>query len=434
MTKLGKEFGFLEVHPDNPPDRRADRDVILLLHGLGGDIYDWRYPQVRDYHFEHTTPSNRHSDNHFYPPVDIPFTNFSMADMKDDVRCWSGVLRGLGHTVINYSQDGPNDVVEVPLKQFVEKIVPYIRDTVLQDQLQGKRVTVLCHSRGGILIRKYLADHPADGQAWIERVITLCSPHGATMAPLAISHLADIANALAILTIPLVPAGPAIAVAMYVLTTHVFDMYEVAAGQQQLLPGDPLFTQLAVPADVPAIDFHTFGGSSVEFTNFYWWQYLPSSYVPNWSDFPDTRFDWTETAFEIPVASPMVDSIPDVLVYDEQQSGMGDVAVTVPNARLAGATNVTLPINHAEALWDEELFGLVADIIGTPLDGTAAIGCGVGIIANVGTRQFHDPSKENRNCQLNEIIDRRLFDTAAEAIAEGYDGCFWCKQGAGPNG
>lgn len=434
MTKLGKEFGYLEVHPDKPEDRRGDRSVLLLLHGLGGDIYDWRFPQVRDYHFEHTTPANRHDNNNWHPPVDVPFSNFSMADMKDDVRCWSGILRGLDHTVINYSQDGPNDVVEVPLAQFVDKIVPFIRDTVLQGQLQGKRVTVLCHSRGGILIRKYLADHPQDGQDWIERVITLCSPHGATMAPLAISRLADIANALAILTVPLVPAGPAIAVATYVLTTHVFDLYDVGAGQQQLLPGDPLFSQLALPADVPAIRFFTFGGSSVEFTDFYWWQYLPSSYVPNLSDFPDTRFDWTEIAIKIPVVSPMVNSIPDVLLFEEQHSGKGDVAVTVGNSRLVGATNVTLPINHAEALWDEELFSRVADILGTPLNTAAAIGCGVGIIANVSTRQFHDPSLENTNCQLDEILERRLFDTPAEAIAEGYDGCFWCKQGPGPNG
>ena len=80
-------------------------------------------------------------------------------------------MRGLGHTVIAYSQDGKNDVAEVPLQQLEELIIPYIRETVLQGPLAGKKVTVIAHSRGGILIRYYLARNPEAASEWIERVI-----------------------------------------------------------------------------------------------------------------------------------------------------------------------------------------------------------------------------------------------------------------------
>jgi pimeloyl-ACP methyl ester carboxylesterase len=370
VTILGAEHGFLEVEPHDPADRRADREVVLLLHGLGGTKDDWRFPDWRDYHWDLAhDPPDRHDDNNLVPPLDhLP--EFGLSPMRSDLRCWSGVLKALGHTVVNYSQEGSQEVLDVPLAQFVQRIVPFLRSNVLTGNLAGKRVVVLGHSRGGILIRRYLHELPEDGQEWIARVITLCSPHQGTMAPVAKQKLVDAAT---VLGLPVF--GPSLL--LFNLVGRIAGWFDESSGAVQLLPDDALFAELAAPADVPDIEFATFGGTSVRFARVYSWHYTPGSYVPNWSDFPDFRFDWTEVALEVPLASPMLDQLPDFAVDAEQDNGQGDGLVADARARLPGAPHERIRVNHAEALWDEELFERVADLLGTPLSGAAgAVECG----------------------------------------------------------
>ena len=366
MTLLGAEHGFLEVFPHQPDQRRADREVILLLHGTGGSKDDWRFPRHRDLHWDFNhAPANRHDDNNLLPPVDLnPLDAFSLSDLRTDIRCWTGVLTALGHTVINYSQDGKQSVVEVPLVQFAQRIVPFIRNEVLTGRLAGKRVIVLAHSRGGILARAYLHSFPDDGQQWMSQLITMCSPHQGTFAPRAKKRLADLLHAI-----------PGVGTPLNVLLNRLMLLEEPEAAVQ-LLPDDPLFDRLANPADVPAIRFLTIGGSSVRFTREYFWSYTPDSYVPNFADFPDIRFDWTRFAIEIPLVSPMFDSIPNAVVEDEQDDGRGDGLVSNQRSRLPGAPHESFPINHAEALWDEPLFSRIADLLGTPLSTAGEVVCG----------------------------------------------------------
>jgi pimeloyl-ACP methyl ester carboxylesterase len=370
MTILGAEHGFLEVEPHDRADRRADREVVLLLHGLGGSKDDWRFPAWRDYHWDLAhDPPDRHDENNLTPPLDhLP--EFGLSPMRTDLRCWSGVLKALGHTVVNYSQDGPQSVVDVPLAQFEQRIVPFLRSDVLTGSLAGKRVIVLCHSRGGILVRAYLHRHPDDGQEWIGRVITLCSPHQGTKAPVAKQKLVDAASALGLPVF-----GPS--VLLVNLVGRIAGWFDETSGAVQLLPDDPLFAELAAPADVPDIEFATLGGTSVRFSRVYSWHYTPGSYVPHWSDFPDLRFDWTEVAIEVPVVSPMLDQLPDFAVDAEQDNGKGDGLVADARARLPGARHERIRVNHGEALWDEALFQRVADLLGTPLSGAAGpVECG----------------------------------------------------------
>jgi hypothetical protein len=51
---------------------------------------------------------------------------FGLSDLRTDVRCWSGIVKALGHTVISYSQDGNQSTVDVPLRQFEDRIVPFL--------------------------------------------------------------------------------------------------------------------------------------------------------------------------------------------------------------------------------------------------------------------------------------------------------------------
>ena len=430
MTTLGVDHGFLEVLPHNPAERRPDREVVVLLHGLGGNKSDWAFPAWRGYHWNHSaTPGNRHSDNHLGPPYTNPLdwldalTDFSLSDMSTSVRCWEGMLRSVGHTVVNFSQDGPQAEVEVPLEQFETSIVPFIRNELLIGPLAGKKVTLLCHSRGGILARAYIANNTTDAIQWIDRVITLCSPHQGTLAPLAKQRLADVAASL--LVGPILSLGGVDDLLVWAVD-KVTGWLSESAGADQLLPNNPLFNALADPADVPDILFMTFGGTSVRYTRLYYWLYEASSFVPNFGDFPDIRFDYELYAVELPIISPMLDQLPDAVVDDEQDNGEGDGLVADERASLPGAPHVSRPVNHAEALWDEPLFQEVAVILGAPLTGGETFECARGFIGNTRTHQFHDPTRENTNCQLAEILHPTAFKTTEEAMALGYDGCYWC--------
>ncbi len=130
MSSPSIENGFFVVDPPRPEDRRADREVVLLLHGRG-ETSEWRYPQWRGNHWDYAhPPTDRHDDNNLGPPnlvlrlvtdlpsdltellADLSGADFSLSDLREDVRCWTG-LRTLGHTVVSYSQRGPQEKVAV---------------------------------------------------------------------------------------------------------------------------------------------------------------------------------------------------------------------------------------------------------------------------------------------------------------------------------
>lgn len=384
MTILGAAHGFLEVEPHMPQQRRADRQVVLLLHGLSGNKEDWSFPAHYDVHWDHRRdPPDRHSNNNLTPPLPglqpfdpeglqpfdpLDLLSAFLSPMRTDIRCWSGVLKALGHTVINYDQDGSDEVVEVPLAQLETRIAPFIREEVLTDQLAGKRVVLLCHSRGGILARRYLRRN-ADASEWIGRVITLCSPHQGTFAPRAKQRLADEAALLGV-------GGGAAGLAVD-LVVRIIGLLGSSDAQNQLLPDDPLFDplrpRLADPADVPDIEFTTFGGTSVRYSRIYSWHYTPASFLPIP---PDLLFDWTQFPVEERLVSPLLDAIPESVVEDEQDEGEGDGLVANHRSFLPGAPHRSVAVNHAEALWDENLFAEVADLLGTPLSGAGRVDCG----------------------------------------------------------
>jgi pimeloyl-ACP methyl ester carboxylesterase len=421
MTLLGIEYGYLEVEPHAAQQRRSDREVILLLHGAGGNKHEWTFPAWRGLNIDHQhDPADRHSNGNLTPPL-LPLPQFSLSDDRA-VRCWRSILLALGHTIVNYTQEEPDEPIDIALTQFENRIVPFIRDEVLTGNLAGKRVVVLAHSRGGILARYYLANHPQDGSAWIRSVITLSSPHSGSDAPNAARRIRD---ELFLLAVPLFAADPV--VLLLALLARLGIDVEPTDAQAQLVPGDPLFALLSQPADTPNIEFHTFAGSSVRVSRLYIWNWWPGSWVPRW-DFPNPipHFDWTLFPTEIDPISPMLDRVPDAAVFAEQREGQGDLCVTVDSARLPGVPHRSLPINHGEALFDETLFAEVADLLGTPLGNTFAEECTTGWIGNVRTRELHDPSRKTAQCQLDEIIHRWPFSLPDDAFDAGYDGCAYC--------
>ena len=72
--------------------------------------------------------------------------------------------------------------------------------------------------------------------------------------------------------------------------------------------------------------------------------------MPQWHWPP---FHWTIAELEVPGCSPLLDVLPDLA--PELAEGIGDGLVSDARARLPFASHTTLPLNHAEALWDMDL-------------------------------------------------------------------------------
>jgi hypothetical protein len=146
-------------------------------------------------------------------------------------------------------------------------------------------------------------------------------------------------------------------------------------GANQLLPDNPIFAELASADELRNmnIEVRTFGGTSPRYARLYSWHYTLDSYLPQWDFHP---FEWTLFPVEVPLASPVLDALPDVAVDDEQIEGLGDGLVANARAKLAGAPHEAFPVNHAEALWGEDLFARVADLLGTPLSAAGPVECG----------------------------------------------------------
>ena len=338
---------------------------MLLLHGLGKKKLDWIEPDWDRWNFDHQThPSSAISRDQPTFPLPEIFPEVTRSGSKP-VKSWKDFLCEQGHTVIAYSQDGPEEKIETALLQFTSTIVPYVREKVLTGKLAWKKVTVLSHSRGGLLIRKYLHDVDANESGrWLERVITLHSPHHGSSISYFDNVIAELTGALlgVLLTNPI---GKLILIS---ICDNLFGNF-LGEGANELEPLSSLIQELNTDVSPnPDIEFHTFGGTSVTLFRIYCWVYTPASYIPVRGDWwnPFTwRWDWESVPCEIPLISPLLDSLPNFI--DEITQGKGDMLTSEERTKLKFAAHQSNPLNHAECLWDPGLFAQVSNILDTPV-------------------------------------------------------------------
>ena len=139
----------------------------------------------------------------------------------------------------------------------------------------------------------------------------------------------------------------------------------MVVGNEVLLRGDMSATDLAAnEGPLKGMEYFTFGGVSVRLTRVRQWVYTLDSSLPQWRWPP---YDHARIETEVPVVSPLADSLPNVI--EELTEGLGDLLTADSRTRLSFATHRTNPINHAEALWDPILQAQVLKILGVDIPG-----------------------------------------------------------------
>jgi pimeloyl-ACP methyl ester carboxylesterase len=343
-----KETRTVEVTDGDP-----DRPLVLLLHGAMGTILDMVDPASGpDNNYDNLSPLDPDVEigPSSYPGVGV--YSCCTLDPKKVVQSWRTVLQNNHFPTAAYSQVDNAGFLARPVMELVEVV------RALNGSYENKPLVLLAHSRGGLLTRAFLKAFPDDA-ASITTVITLHSPHtGSSLANLAVS----VRDAIDGLTSTF---GSVVTTAL----GWLLNMADSDAFREMAVGSSFLADLAAGEGPLKGIEYFTFGGVSVRLTRIRQWVYTLDSAVPRWNWPP---FDHARMETEVPVASPLADSLPNVI--EELTEGRGDLLTADMRARLPFATHQTNPINHAEALWDPILQAQVLRILGVAIDGGVPAG------------------------------------------------------------
>jgi pimeloyl-ACP methyl ester carboxylesterase len=341
MSTLSYRFDEAELELELT-EGDAKKPLVVLLHGAGGDKRHMTAPaEAPDHNHDHRSPLSDDVTIGFraYPGVGV--WSCCHLDPMKDVGSWQAALSAHQFRTAVYSQVDPLGFLAAPVEELAAVM------NTLYESVEGSFV-LLCHSRGGLLARKFLKDFPHLTER-ICKLITLHSPHtGSNIANISV-FLSDQIRAL-----EQIVGESAVAALQWLL-----EMSEWDAFRELTVGGDFLADLEDGEEPVPWVDYFTFGGVSVRLTRIRSWVYTLGSAVPQWHIPP---FEHTRTEIEVPGVSPVADSLPNVI--EELSNGRGDLLTADSRTRLPFATHQTNPISHPEALWDPIIVAQVLRILG----------------------------------------------------------------------
>lgn len=366
------------------------KPVVVLLHGLGGDHNDWRNPfQDRNWPYDHQhQPEERDLGVQTKPPlaelpgIDTKYfmsprlaSNSRGADGSDDRSWWQKLVKA-GFPVFTYSEV-PELMIPFskgPLAEFKRFMETLQQDALSDPAYRSRKVVILGHSRGGLIGRAFLGDPEVKADSAgrfpvVQGLITLSSPHqGSHMALMddkIIGFLSKIQK-----VVPKLPND---------VGNQVINMLKAKADQyvgvygDEIEPGSPLFKGLEAQEPIrPGVRCISVGGTSPRLLRIYFWMFTKESLIPKKSESGKLEFHWKARPIEAKGASPIPDGLPLRLLgldLDEIMPGRGDGLTADKRCHFPPAfkaeEHLSLPLSHAEELWDSDLQAAIIQKLNT---------------------------------------------------------------------
>ena len=350
--------------------------AVLLFHGLHQDVNTWTAPSNVGYSYDYRRDpgTDRVGDEHDGPNAGVYKVGASPwlygdedeREAWDDSVNWFDYLVERGFTVATWSQPQPMFADALPSAR--EALDNFLSQTAALSPAAPPPVTLLGHSRGGLLIRQVLKEHGSeDGR--VKAIVTLNSPHhGSELGRAPGRLMAEFVDLLDCcipgdLTAPIKDEiKDAVTELARPLTKWLSDEEIVGDDEsRELTPDGPLMRSIAEGEQaLPGVSYYTYGGTNATYYKMYLWVFDAMSAVPQYRN-ATQYFVWRADPQEIGPLSPIMDDLRDFA--DEVTPGRGDGLVSDASARLPWSRHTTKALNHAEVLWDRPLQQEVASII-----------------------------------------------------------------------
>ncbi len=322
-------------------DNETDAPVVVLVHGHAVTKKSWTDPYqerlgegLTNFDLALTDIENPPSKP-FFPKSNLDWLSFStpLRELPEHPDSMWEFLKRERFNLITWNQRDPNDTYRNGVEEL-EVILP-----VTRARFPGKPIVLVGHSRGGLVIRKYLQEQ--NGAEGVRKVILLGTPNrGSRLASWTdfLAKFVDVADWF------LSPAYKQVkdragdkkewikkVAAHWVL----FRDFVTGAAIAEMKPGSELIRSLRKGEGRESslgIHYINLAGSSNVYTRLY--RKEGQDYKRVYSFFDDF---W------------------DLFVPDELDDGEGDGLVSVARANLRWAPAVAFPVNHATFLIDEEI-------------------------------------------------------------------------------
>ena len=310
--------------------------AAFLIHGLGMDKRIWESPdksRVLGGSFPISFLLNREPGN--IETRDARRKLF-LGESVNNLTTLFHSLKERKYTVITWSQRRPSAEVEIAVSEL-----RYL--TAAYEKYCGSGIVLVCHSRGGLVARKYLAY----GDTRVRAMITLASPHmGSGMA-----RWAEYISPLTSLVASLLPYSER-GTLTYVVR-RVLDFLGSRA-VKELLPDSCFFRSLD-DARIKGVQYLSIGGKNPTLFTVY-------RGVVETKDKDDRFIMKSRKIFSVPGIFEKV--IPAKLFPDELKQGKGDGLVSTESSKLPWAgEHHDFDLNHAALLFDEGVKKTVVDAL-----------------------------------------------------------------------
>jgi len=276
--------------------RKGDKDkpLCVFIHGLGMDADFW------------TDPARARVLGGRYPLSALLGEDVEMRTSYQD-------FEGLGFSVLTWSQSRPAGPIAAAVRELGQILLKYP-----EQAHQG--VLFICHSRGGLVARKYLEA----GADTTRAVLTVSTPHGGTSLARWAAFISPLATAVTRLL-------------------KNFDKREAdtafrkilrflgSSGLKELLPGSDFYKRLR-DEKAKGAKYISIGGTD-----------------------PDLF-----RALALPLPQLLASAVPEKMFPEEMRDGRGDGLVSVASSVLPYADeHFNFPLNHASIIFHRGVRDLI---------------------------------------------------------------------------
>ncbi len=310
----------------------SDKPVVIFVHGLGVDKKFWTDPaeskvmggNIPMKIFAAVKPEPRSGK---YGKI-----NISVGDVPEKIdNLWTAVING-GFNAVCWSQTRPVGPIAVAVREL-EEVMKQVRIN-----FPGKSAAIVCHSRGGLIARKFMEKKVPE----IKAMITISSPHAGCSLTRLGKYLYPLLPVLK-KTLPKETHGT-----ISKTLKRVHDLLDGNA-LKELLPDSDFIKNLKDPPSGDIL-YLSFGGTEAKLFTLYKLKKSDNGLYPKpLLDIPDS----------------LLKHLPASIVPKEIVPGKGDFMVTAESSVLPLAQkHYNFPENHMSISWNKKMIAETLELLG----------------------------------------------------------------------